>query len=261
MIKTIKKIILSSLSVLGISFLIWTLFLLNPSWSYAHKTQFEFVEVYHNNQLEENTEQVIQAAIQRIQQSDLFNKATAIQLCMNDDPIYPNLQPYLGAPLAYATLDKTTIKNCTVNFNENLATTQWAVNDYEFRKFDLTWLLAHEFMHNLQFQTNTKYVVTNTMGTINWKLEGHAEYISRGYKEDGLLKQKIKKHLIVEQNEHIGVPVFELADGTKQSLTYFKYALVIQYLMEEKGMSYLQICTLETSLDDLYREVIDWSQK
>jgi len=261
MIKTIKKIILSSLSILGISFLIWTLFLLNPSWSYAHKTQFEFVEVYHNTQLDDNTEYIIQTAIQRIQQSDLFNNATTIQLCMNDDLIYPNLQPYLGGPLAYATLNKTTLKNCTINFKENLATTKWAVNNYEFRRFDLTWLLAHEFTHNLQFQSNANYVIKNTMGTINWKLEGHAEYISRGYKNDGLLNQKIKKHLLVEQKEHIGIPVFQLEDGTKQSLSYFKYALVTQYLMEEKGLSYRQICELETGFDDLYKDMIIWNKE
>lgn len=261
MIKTIKKIILSSLSILGISFLIWTLFLLNPSWSYAHKTQFDFVDVYHNTPLDANTEHILQAAIQRIKQSDLFNNATAIQLCMNDDSVYPSLQPWLGGPLAYATLNKTTMKNCTLNFNANEATTQWAVNNHEFRRFDLTWLLAHEFTHNLQFQVNTKYVITSTLGTINWKLEGHAEYISRGYKQDGQLKQKIKKHLLVEQKEHIGVPVFELADGTKQSISYFKYALVVQYLMEEKGLNFFQVCELETSFEDLYKEMIEWSQK
>lgn len=260
MLKTIKRVVLSSLSILGISFLIWTLFLLNPSWSYAHKTQFDMVEVYHNTPLEENTEQILQAAIQRIKQSDLFNNATAIQLCMNDDPVYPNLQPWLGGPLAYATLDKTTMKNCTINFNKNEATTQWAVNDNEFRRFDLTWLLAHEFTHNLQFQANTYYVVTSTLGTINWKLEGYAEYISRAYKKDGLLKERIKKYLEVEQIEHIGVPVFELADGTKQPLYYFKYSLIVQYLMDEKGMNFHQICELETGLEDLYNEMLDWSE-
>ena len=124
--------------------------------------------------------------------------------------------------------------------------------------FDLTWVLAHEFTHNLQYKANAKYVVKNTIGKINWKLEGHADYISRGFKNDGQLIDKIDKYLVEAQKEHNGLPVFELKDGTKQILPYFKYALVVQYLMEQKGLNFYQICEIETSLNDLYMEMINW---
>ena len=261
MLRTIKRVTLSALSILFISFLFWTLFLLNPSWSYANETHYEFVTVYHNEALEANTEQVIKAAINIIKNSELFDKDISIQLCMNDDAIYPNLHALVGDPLAYALLDKTIIKNCTISFDKNIAETKWPVNNYEYRKFDLTYLLAHEFSHNLQFNADTKYVIKTTLGTLNWKLEGHAEYIARQFKNDGQLKEKIAKYLEEAQKEHNGLPVFELADGTKQILSYFKNALVVQYLMEQKEMNFSQVCALDKGLDEVYTEMIEWSKK
>lgn len=259
MIKTIKKVIVSCLSILTISFLFWTLFLLNPSLSYANKTQFDMITVYHNQDLEEQTESVIKNAIQIIKRSDIFDKNMNIQFCLNDDKIYPNLYPFAGAT-AYAFLNKTTIYASKPNFKENFTSFQWAINDYELRKYNLTKLLAHEFMHNVQFDYDLVYSITSTLGKRNWKLEGHAEYIAREFKKDGLLKNKIALYLMEEKKDHVGVPVFNLEDGTIQNLSYFKYALVIQYLMEEKHLNFNQISEHEIGLNDLFKEMIDWSK-
>lgn len=258
MVKKIKRLIISIFSILGISILFWVILLLNPSLSYANETEFDFVTVYHNQELEEQTELVINDAIGIIKQSPLFNENTHIQLCLNDDPIYPHLHPLVGSPTAFARLNKTVLKNCDAKFNENVAAFQWAVNNYELRTFNLTWLLAHEFTHNLQYQYDTKYVIKATFGAPNWKLEGHAEYVSREFMNDGLLKTKIDKYLFESKQEYTGLPVFELEDKTKQIMPYYKYALVIQYLMEEKGLDYDQVCMLETDLDTLYDEMIHW---
>ncbi|NRB52283.1 MAG: collagenase [Saprospiraceae bacterium] len=258
MIKTLKKVILSSLSILGISFVFWLVLFLNPSLSYANKTQVDFISIYHNQPLEAEAEAVIRNAAGILKKSDLFKDEVSIHFCMNDDKLYPNLHPLAGQPLAYAFLNKTIAKNCKLNFGDNTAETQWAINQDEIRKFNLTWLLAHEFTHNLQYRADRNYVIRSTMGSLNWKLEGHAEYIAREFKGDGLLKAKIDKFLLEEQKEFKGLPVFELEDGTQQILSYYKYALAIQYLMEEKGLDFEQICSYETDLDVLFDEMIDW---
>ena len=260
MIKTVKKIILSSLSILGISFLFWTLFLLNPNWSYANNTQIDNVTVYHNEELEEGTELIIRNALSVIEKANIYDKNLNIQLCLNDDKIYPNLHPFAGAT-AYAFLNKTVIYASKPNFRNNYAEFTWEINNHEVRKWNLTSLLAHEFMHNVQHNHNPKYYIKSTLGNLNWKLEGHAEYIARQFKNDGKLKVKIQKYLTEKNKEHVGIPVFKLEDGTIQSLSYFKYALVVQYLMEEKKLNFDEICKLEIVLDDLYKEMIDWSKK
>lgn len=260
MIRIIKKIILGTLSILGISFLTWTVFLLNPNLSYANQTQIDNVTIYHNQELEEGTELIVRNALSIIKQADIYDENIKIQFCLNDDKIYPNLYPFAGAT-AYAFLKKTVIYASKPQFKNDYTEFSWEVNNYEIRKWNLTSLLAHEFMHNVQYNNNPSYYVKSTLGNLNWKFEGHAEYIARNFKNDGELKSKFQKYLTETTKEHIGIPVFKLEDKTIQSLSYYKYALVVQYLMEEKKLNYSQLCQLEIKLDDLYKEMIEWSEK
>jgi len=260
MIKFIKKVLLGSLSVLGISLLIWTVFLINPNYSYANQTQIENVLIYHNQALEEETESIIRNVLSIIENADIYDENIEIQLCLNDDKIYPKLYPFAGAT-AYAFMHKTVMYHSNPDFKNNYAEFSWEVNDYELRKWKLTSLLAHEFMHNVQYHHNWKYYIKSTLGKLNWKFEGHAEYISRRFKDDNKLKDKINTYLIEEKKEHFGVPVFVLEDNTIQNLSYFKYAIVMQYLMEVKKLSFNEICALETPLTDLFNEMIEWNSK
>ena len=261
MIKTIKKVILSLLSIMGISCLLWTVLFLYPNLSYANETQFGKVTIFHNQELDEGTEVIIKDVIEILKRSELYDKNLNIQLCVNDDKIYPNLYPIFGHPLAYATFNKTIIKNGEIKFNENVVEVQWEGNN-ELRKYNLTWLLAHEFTHNLQDNANQSYMIrTFFQGKINWKLEGHADYIAREFKNDGRLKDKIEEYLIKSQKGQIRLLVIENKDGTKQIHSYFKYALVIQYLIEEEKMNFSEICKLETDIEELFSQMIEWSKK
>ncbi len=253
--KKLKKLLISCISVLGISFLVWTVLLLNPNLSYANKTQIENITVFHNSALEEGIDLILKDAVAILKTSDIYDQNLDIQLCLNDDKIYPNLHPFAGGT-AYAFANKTIIYASQANFKDNYAEFSWAINNYEFRKYNLTALLAHEFTHNLQFNFDSGYYNLNSIRKINWKLEGYAEYISREFKHDGKLKEKIQLYLKKEQEEYTGVPVFILSDGTIQNLSYFKYALVVQYLMEEKNLSFAQICAMKQDLDSNYSEMI-----
>jgi len=258
MIKTIKKVILSLLSVIGISCLLWIVLILNPNLSYANQTQLDKVTIFHNNELEEETEVIIKDVIEILKKSELYDQNLNIQLCFNDDKIYPNLNPFaFGHPLAYSMFNKTIIKNSEIKFNENVAQVQREANN-ELQKYNLTWLLAHEFTHNLQHKANLNYVLRTSLGKINWKLEGHADYIARGFKNDGKLKDKIEKYLIEENNVRNGLPGIKDEVGTYLIYGYYKYALIVQYLMEIKKMNFNQICELDTNINEIYSEMLVW---
>jgi len=261
MIKTIKKVILSLLAVIVISCLIWIILFLNPNLSYANQTQFDIVTIFHNQELEESTEVIINDVIEILKRSELYDKNLNIQLCLNDDKIYPNLYPIFGTPLAYSMFNKTIVKNGEFNFNENIIEVQWKINT-ELQKHNLTKVLAHEFTHNLQSNANSSYKIRTTFpGKINWKLEGHADYIAKEFKNDGELKSKIEKYLIDSKKGELRLLIIDNKDGTKQIHSYFKYALVFQYLVEEKKMKFDEICKLETDLDELFSQMIEWSEK
>lgn len=258
--KAIKKIFFGTFSFLVLNTLLWILFITNPSLSYADQTSFGNVTVYHNEALDSNVEFVVKDALRLIQSSSLYHDEIQIDLCMNDDKVYPNLHPFIGGPMAYAIFDKTTLKNCFANFESNRAEIVWAVNENEVRHFDLTWLIAHEFVHNLQFDADPFYQLTSAATQLNWKLEGHAEYISRGYKNDNKLKEKFLRFLEEEKGPHVGIPVLELEDGSKQSLSYFKWALLVQYLFEIKGLDYVEMLELEQEPEALISELTEWVQ-
>lgn len=135
MIRTIKKIALSSLSILGISFLIWTVFLLNPDLSYAHQTHFGKVTVFHNEELEKGTELILRNAFAIIESADIYDENVEIQLCLNDDKLYPHLHPFAGAT-AYAFLNKTIIYASKPDFKNNYAEFTWEINNHELRKYN-----------------------------------------------------------------------------------------------------------------------------
>lgn len=264
MLKVLKKVILSSLSILGISLICWCVLFFNPNISYAHETQFENVTVFHNDDLAESTSQIIQDAITILKNSDLFSPELSIQLCLNDDGLYPHMHPMLGGPstegpLAYALFDKAIIRSCDLDFDSNLAVSQWEMNDNEIRKWNLTQLIAHEFVHNMQWKRNMSYSIRTTLGKLNWKLEGHAEYISHQYKGDGRLLEKIEHYIRLKDDQYVGIPVFENQEGRMQNLWYYKNALMVQYLMEVKRLNYDQVCEYQSSHDEVYSEMIKWS--
>lgn len=258
--KKFKKFLIGITSVLGINFIIYLSLVLSPSLLYANKTQIDFITIHHDQALESKTEQVVKDAISILKKSELYHKDITIHLCLNDGSFYPNLMGNLIGGTAFAFYDIAVVNHSEAKFNENLATFQWEINNNEIRNFDLTLLLAHEFTHNLQYNAFTSYVFKSTMGQINWKLEGHAEYVAREYKNDGLLKERIDFYLTEEKKEHIGIPVFKKSNGTIQNLSYFKYSLVVQYLLEIEKKTLENIFNDERSLEENFQNMLAWKK-
>ncbi|MFA5432820.1 MAG: hypothetical protein WC929_04810 [Bacilli bacterium] len=258
MIKIIKKVLLGLISVAGSGILLWIILFINPSLSYANKTKFGMVTVYHNQALDSGTEKVLNDVTEILKSSSLYDSNLNIQLCLNDNKFYPHINPFLlGQPLAFALFNKTIAKNGKYNFNKNSIEVQWEPNG-ELRKYNMTWLLAHEFIHNMQQNADQIYMIKTTFRKNNWKLEGHSDYIARKFKNDGILKDKIDNYLIEENNIHKGLPASLDEFGIYWFYGNYKYALIVQYLMEEKNMNFNQICELDKDMNDIYSEMLEW---
>lgn len=260
MIKVIKKTLRGSLFILTASFILYTVLLVNPTIMYSTCTQIDRVKIYHNIALENETEKVIKDALAIIETAEIFSDEIIIELCLNGDSSYPTLLGKIRGGTAYSFLNKAVINYCSPSFEENVAEFQWEINENEVRKMNLTWLLAHEFTHTLQWKSDPYFVLKNISKTTSWKLEGYAEYISRQFQNDNKLKDKIHLMLLEERQTHIGIPVFLVKDGTIQNLSYFKYALMNQYLIEEQNFNYHQICRDKRTYNEVYAEMINWSK-
>lgn len=256
--KKFKKLIIGISSVLGINVVIYLSLVFSPGMVYANTTQVDFITIHHEQALETQTEQVVRDAIVILKKSELYHDDIAIDLCLNDGSFYPKLLGNIIGGTAFAFYDKTTINHSQAKFNENVAEFQWAINKNEIRQFNLTRLLAHEFTHNLQYDAFVGYVLKNTMGKIDWKLEGHAEYVAREWKNDDSLKGKIDFFIEEDAKEHVGIPVFKTADGTIQNFGYFKYALTMQYLLEIEKMKLKEVLDDTRTLDQVFMNLMKW---
>lgn len=256
MFKKIKQVVLGSLGILLASTICFSILLLNPELSYANKTSFGNIDVHHNTVLSDNTEQFIEDVVDILKTSSLYRPNQKLDLCLNDGSIYPELHPFAGA-FAYAFMNKAVFYHCKPDFENNTATAQWEINNHEIRRYNLTELIAHEFVHCLQNKEN--FWVQFKAGF--WKMEGHAEYIGRQWKGDQKLKEKIELFIEEEQKDKTGIPIIILEDGTLQNLLYYKYGIVCQYLMDIKGMTYQEYMADDRSLDELYQETLSWSKK
>jgi len=256
--KKIKKVLIGIFSIFGLNVIIYLSLVFSPGMLYGNATQVDFVRIYHDQALEEQTEQVVKDAIEILKKSDLYHADIAINLCLNDGSIYPKLMGNIVGGTAFALSNITTINHSRAKFNENVAEFQWEINKNELRQFNLTKLIAHEFTHNLQYDAYAGWVVKNAFGRINWKLEGHAEYVAREYKKDGLLKEKIDFLLAETKRPHTGIPVFKLEDGTIQNFDYYKYAVVVQYLLEVEKLEIKEVLDDGRTLDQVYKKMIDW---
>lgn len=258
MFKKIKKILLGSLSILLISTISFAVVLINPEISYANKTSIGQVDIHHDAPLQENTLQIVSDAIDILKKSKLYKEEYHFDLCLNDGSNYPNLHPLIKGQdaIGYAFLNKAVFFKTTPNFKTNRSISQWEVNDYETRYFDIKQLIAHELTHCLQNKDN--FWIQLKAGF--WKLEGHAEYISKEWQGDELLKEKLINYLEEEKKEKTGIPILEFEDGTMQSMHYHKYALVCQYMMDIEGMDYHAFMDDTRSLEQMYDELLQWSK-
>lgn len=251
--KLLKRslLILLLIPILGAGGL--SILLANPQLVYAQKTMMGQVAIFHNVPLEEEASEVVRAAINQIAQSNLYQPDIQIELCLNENSSYPDLHPF-SRGTAYSFWNKAVIYRCQPDFPSHTATFQWPENQYELRTFDLQWLIAHEFMHVLQYN----WMPLLAMREPFWKVEGHAEYISRGFKNDGELRRKVSRLLSEKDMPHVGIPVFPLENGTLQNLSYFKYALMFQYLIEVDSLTLEEVFNDLRSEGEVYHAMISW---
>ena len=64
--------------------------------------------------------------------------------------------------------------------------------------------------------------------------------------------------MIEENKEHNGLPAIKDEVGTYLTQGNYKYALIVQYLMEIKKMNFNQICELDTNINEIYSEMLKW---
>jgi hypothetical protein len=121
-------------------------------------------------------------------------------------------------------------------------------------KWNAAQLLAHEMVHCLQYN-KLGFWRSNPVADIpTWKWEGYAEYISRQDAGQKDLLKNIARFIATEKNNW----EINFADGTIAPSVYYDYWTLMQYCMDIKKMSYIQILADTASEQTIRQEMMRW---
>ncbi len=223
--------------------------ILYPSLSYANKTVFKNITIYHNAVIDTVFIQRVQQALSIAQQSVMYSKKIELDICLNDGSVYPSIiKAIRGKAFAWGFYNKVVLQG-----EIYAAQNYMDLNGYHWK---LSELLAHEITHCMQFNHLGLWHSKPIANIPEWKWEGFAEYLSRKKNNEIQLADQIQKY--VNANKDLWEIQFE--DSTIAPLNYFLNAILVQYCLEIKKMSFDQLITDTSNEADINKEMMLWYQ-
>ncbi len=241
--KWILRLTVTCLFIAGLLLVI----ILNPILTYANKTTHGNYTIFHNKPIHQTLINKLDKATELIKASEFYNPKLQLDICLNDGSNYPKLmQAIRGKAFAWGFYDKVILQGIA-NYNDNYV----ELNSY---KWNLTQLLAHEMTHCLQFEKLGLWKSKPIANIPNWKWEGYAEYISRQNTDQIDLPQNIARLIATDQNNW----AINFSDNTIAPREYYNYWMLIQFCMDIKKMTYIQVLTDTTSEQSVRQEMMKW---
>lgn len=247
--KSIKKWSIRLFSFGFISILSIVIAVLNPNALYANKTELGNYIIYHQTDLPPEFESRLDRVNSLVLESELYS-GQKLKICLNDGSFYPELIRKLRGPAFGWGFHNITTYNGKFNFQENTV----ELNGY---KWNLEQLLVHELTHCLQFTTLGLFEANPLGNHPNWKWEGYAEYISRKNDEQLSLVGNIERmELVNKENRDTWGVFFE--DGTVTPRTYYQSWLLVQYCLDIKKMSYVELLDSSIPKSSIQEGMNNW---
>ncbi len=235
------RIGLSIVFIIGI--LIGTIF--NPGLLYAYHTDLAGHSIYHNQPLEKETALRLKNAQVLLQKSTLYDSSFKLDICLNDGSFYPRILEFLqGNAFGYGFSNKAVL-NGKLSFEKNCS----EINGY---KWNLTELIAHEATHCYQAHSYGFWNSNPIAQYPNWKWEGYAEYIARQNQRDDSLSFAKKKWKTTSPE----LWEVKMDDTTTCGREYYQARMLIQFCLENKGMTYDEILESDLSKESLFEELL-----
>ena len=252
----IKKL----LSFLGISVAVFFIGLITlvlfPQPLFANNYSYDQVNIYTKAPIDQNAfNQAIDQAITLLQKSELYDADYIFDVFLADQTAYNRLDDWLMGrwPVARAVANNVIIKR-RVEVEKGLV-------DNGENRFELVYVLAHEMIHCLQ---NHRFGMRK-FNPLNhppfWKLEGYPEYIARQpllQSEEYTLKKGISDFLSLTKDIEENHQIIQIAERESTPYIYYKGRLMMEYLIDIKGMSYAKILEEEVKEDAVFKEMMAW---
>lgn len=223
--------------------------MLNPLLLYANKTFIGRNNVYHIAPLDKSFRLRLLQADSIVTSSELYNAQLTVDVCLKDGSAYPGLiEKVLGRDMLASFYNKIIFTGDIVDYGRNYI-------ERDGHKWNLIQMVAHAQVHCLEFK-KLGFFKANPLGKHpSWKWEGYPEYIAR-QPQAANLSAGISALLQAERAG--GTGWMALADGTETLIVYHGYMLLVQYCMQVKKMSFLQLLADTASEETIRRQMMDW---
>jgi hypothetical protein len=247
--KKIKVVIIGLLLAFVLSAGSLIILVMNPTLLYSRESSYKNYTIYHNQPISLWLIIRLDRATNLLESSEIYDPDLNYSICLNDGSAYPKLiKAIQGEAFGWGFYHHVVLYGNS-NFEKNFT-------ELQSRKWNLTQLLAHEEMHCQQFNT-FGFLKSNPVAKIpNWKWEGYPEYIARKKPDQIDLALNIAGLLSTEKTINKGWISF--ADGTGTSLNYYKNWLLVQFCMDIKRMTFVQMIHNRQSESELSKEMMEW---
>ncbi|MFK7952707.1 MAG: hypothetical protein AB8B73_07645 [Ekhidna sp.] len=233
-----------------VSFLSIILAVLNPSLLYANKTDFGSYTVYHHSKLPAEFESRLANVDQLVKQSELFDPSFNTKICLNDGSFYPRiLETFRGTAFGWGFFN-TAVFNGEFDFEKNTV----QLNGYNW---NLEHLMTHELVHCMQSNALGLLKSSPIKNNPHWMWEGYPEYVSRQNEDQLSLVDNIERFELAKANDPDEWGIF-FNDETVSPRSYYEARLLVQYCLEVKQMSYLNLLNSSLAKTTIEQEMNDW---
>jgi hypothetical protein len=244
-----KKIAGSAIAVVSIALGAVIAVIANPQWLYAREMAYKGFRVYSGSPVDPDLLVKLDSAAALLGQSELYDADWPIDICLNDGSAYTRIVALLNPPgFAWGFYNKVVL-NGTLDLPRN----EVVLNGYSW---NLIQLIAHEGVHCLQYH---RFGLLCTLPFANgpeWKTEGYPEFIARGHRTPGALREDIARLREAERTENNGWIAFP--DSSGAPVAYYRNWLLVEYAMLVKGESYRQLVEEGSSEQTVEGEMMRW---
>lgn len=243
-------------ALVGIGGLVTLMFY--PQALFANKFEHNQFTVYYNTdyKIEKKAFQVIlDNAYKIVENCEMHNPEFKYKVFLAHNNIFNKIEGLQGGDV----LARATAWNIVFKIDVDIKNNRM----YSDRsKVDLTVALIHEMVHIMQAD---KYGLLNFSPIKHppiWKLEGYPEYVARtNYlnSENYDLLKEIQRFLSADEDAKR--ESFEAVEGHFMPTYYFKGRIMVEYLMNIKGMTYDAILKDQSTEEEVFNEMVEWMKE
>jgi len=223
---------------------------LNPSLLYANKTIVDNYTIYHNSPIDNNLLTQLKNIRPLLEKSELYDSSLRLDICLNDDALYPRLMAKVRGPaFAWGFYNKIVLQGKAYYADNTL--------ELNGHLWNFEQLLTHEAIHCFQYHKFGLWGSKPIAQHPNWKWEGYPEYVARQQQDQQHLYENIEKLLELEKEDK-DAWAFKFSDGTISPLEYYKDWILVQYCLEIKQITYLELLDLPTEKEEIEAAMMKW---